>query len=340
MKRSDCLELSTSDMAWRSPAVQSAICYLVQQCHGLTLPPLRSSLLDLLANPAPTFLTLYQTADKRSEILKRLQAKGFIDQAVTADAFFLPCRNPRFSPQPFWSAPGSDYDRHHSHPGGLALHTALNVKLSLAAVDAYQQNYGYALNRDLLISAQILHDCMKPWVLQWQEDGSIPPQLRTEGSGCHHIFGLAESIYRGLPPVVIIAQCCTHGTPGDDSGEETVVRWLAAGALLAGRDAAEYGLVGADGKLPRPHRQEWYLAHLGDQDCLLSIPAAALMIRQLQELACSHYGFTEPELTGAQFYAFRNWIFSQCTISHLHQIYIEKGQSGLLEKISEYIEPD
>jgi hypothetical protein len=327
-------------MAWRSPAVQSAIYYLVQQCHGITLPVLRSPLLELLANPAPTFFSRYPTADSRSAILEHLQTEGFIEQTVTEGRFFPPCHNPLFSPQPFWSAPGSDYDRHHSHPGGLALHTALNLKLSLAAADAYQQTYGHKLDYDLLVSAQILHDCMKPWVLQWQADGSILPQLRTEGSGSHHIFGLAESIYRGLPPMAIIAQCCTRSAPGDASGETEVVRWLQAGALLAGRDAVEYGLIGLDGRLPRPHRQEWYLSHLSDHDCILSIPGASLMIRELQELACSYYSFTPTELTGPRFHAFRNWVFSQCTISHLHQIYIDRGQTGLLAKISDYIEPD
>lgn len=326
-------------MAWRSPAVQSAICYLVQQCHSITLPPLRSSLIELLANPAPTFFSLYPTDGSRSAVLQRLQASGCIEQTFTADTFFPPCRNPLISPQPFWSAPGSDYDRHHSHPGGLALHTALNIRLSLAAADAYQYIYGHKLDRDLLISAQILHDCMKPWVLQWREDGGSLPQPRTEHTSSHHILGLAESIYRKMPPSVVIAQCCTHNAPGDDSGEAHVIRWLQAGALLAGRDAVEYGIIGFDGKLPRPHRQEWYVSHLSDHDCILSIPSASLMIGELQELARLHYGFTQDELTGTRFNAFRNWIFSQCTISQLQQIYVDRGRPGLLAKVGEYVEP-
>lgn len=340
MKLSECLDLSPSDMAWRSPAVQSAIYYSVQQCNSITLPSLRSSLLRLLENPAPTFFSLYPTSDSRSAMLERLQAADFVDQSLTESMLFPPCNNPQFSPQPFWCAPGSDYERHHSHPGGLALHTALNIRLSLAATDAYKHAYGHKLNHDLLVSAQLLHDCMKPWVLQWQADGSSLPQARIANAGSHHVFGLAESIYRGMPSDVVIAQCCTHSAPSDERKEEEVVRWLQAGALLAGQDAIEYGLIGLDGKLPRPLRQEWYLSYLGDRDCILSVPSAQLLIKELKELACLRYSLTPFELDGVMFHTFRNWIFSQCTISHLHQIYIDRGRRVLFAKVNEIIEPD
>lgn len=340
MKLSQCLDLSPLDMASYSPVVQSALSYLVQQCNSVTLPALRSSLLGLLANPAPTFLALYPTAESRAAILTRLQSEGLVETSLTESAFFPPCRDPLFAPQPFWCAPGSDYERHHSHPGGLALHTAANMRLSLAAADAYQQTYGQSLNRDLLISAQVLHDCMKPWVLQWQPDGSLLAQARAAGSGAHHILSLAESIYYGMPPVAVIAQCCTHSPPGDEKGEAEVVRWLRAGALLAGQDAVECDLVTAEGRLPQPHRQEWYVSHLGDHDWVLSVKSAELLISELRELASLHYNIGQAEQTGARFNVFRNWIFSQCSISFLHQLFIISGQPGLLVKISEYIEPD
>lgn len=327
-------------MASRSSAVQLATRYLVQQCNGIKLPSLRSALMKLLANPAPTFVSLYPTLDSRLAILRQLQNDGLVDQAVTESGFFPPCENSLFSPQPFWCAPGSDYERHHSHPGGLALHTALNVRLSLAAADAYRHTYGHKLNRDLMISAQILHDCMKPWVLQWQTDGSTLLQARVADAGSHHVFSLAESIYRGMPPMVVVAQCCTHIPPGDDNKEAELVRWLKVGALLAGRDATEYGLIGWDGRLLRPLRQEWYLCHLGDHDWILSVPSANLMIKELQELACLRFNFTSTDLTGVRFHAFRNWVFSQCTISHLHQIYIAQGQLGMFAKVGDYIKPD
>ena len=219
---------------------------------------------------------------------------------MTTAAFFPPCCDSNFSAQPFWCAPGSDYDSHHSHPGGLALHTSLNLRLSLAAAEAYRHTYGYSLNHDLLICAQILHDCMKPWVLQWREDGSSLPQARAGGAGSHHIFGLAESIYRKIPAAIVIAQCCTHSPPGETVREAEVVRWLRAGALLAGRDAIECSLIDANGNLPRPHRQEWYLSHLGDHDWVLSVPSAKLMIHALQELACAKYHLTLSELNGVR----------------------------------------
>ena len=49
---------------------------------------------------------------------------------------------------------------------------ATNVIITSAIVDAYRSVYGYDVNRDIAMASQLMHDLHKPYVFQWQEDGS------------------------------------------------------------------------------------------------------------------------------------------------------------------------
>src|SRR5258706_13485638 len=43
------------------------------------------------------------------------------------------------APRTYWSAPGSVFEGHHSHPGGLAIHVAFNLSSFLSFADNYRR---------------------------------------------------------------------------------------------------------------------------------------------------------------------------------------------------------
>jgi len=72
----------------------------------------------------------------------------------------------------FRTAPGSGYGSHHPYPGGLVTHTAANVEILKGIDQAYQTVFGYDCDYDVAVAAELLHDLAKPYVFQWQADGS------------------------------------------------------------------------------------------------------------------------------------------------------------------------
>ncbi len=329
----ECYTLSPVDMAQRSALVRQNYDYLIRKACGIRDEALRRSVLGVLQNPAPTFLSRYDDY-RKEEVLAAFQQKGLLAATVTADQLFPACPDPRKAPQPFWSAPGSDYPRHHCYPGGLALHTAFNVKATLYLCRTYQEVYGHELDADTAVAAQILHDSSKAWILQWQEDGSSLPQLTLAAAGLHHIAGLAESVYRGLPPDVILTQACTHNYPGAKANEQEIAGWLKLACRLAGQDPVAAGLLAPCGQMLRlPHKQELFVAHLGDHGWILGMPAVQKVIDAMHDLALQDYGMTVNDLGARKFNAFRNYLFSQAGCLNLHQILTVHGRHALKETV-------
>ena len=219
------------------------------------------------------------------------------------------------------TAPGSGYGSHHPYPGGLATHTDVNLHVTKALCAIYRDVFGYSVNEDIAVAAQILHDIAKPYVFQWQKDGSSRKEYTIAGQGAHHVFSLAEVIFRNFPAEEVIAQACAHGAPSSPREEADVASWLRAAAILAGKDAVEYGLVGKDGKtLHGIHRQEGYIVHLGDHDFVLSSPAARKTVAVLKKIAKDLYGMSEADLQGAPFNAFRNHVGAQLSFMFLNSL--------------------
>jgi 3'-5' exoribonuclease len=85
---------------------------------------------------------------------------------------------------------------HHAFRGGLLRHTAQMMKLADALCTAYP-----ALNRDLLLTGVLLHDCGKMWEMCPPETGfEIPRELRGELLG-HISIGIevVNALWRRLP---------------------------------------------------------------------------------------------------------------------------------------------
>jgi 23S rRNA maturation-related 3'-5' exoribonuclease YhaM len=123
-----------------------------------------------------------------------------------------PCKTTNQAVIPFYAAPGSGYASHHSYPGGLATHVAVNVKAAIGFFNAYKDIYSFPMSRDIVIAAQTLHDLHKPWVFQWQENGSSRTEYQIAGTGAHHILTIAELIHREMPAELIVAMACSPMT--------------------------------------------------------------------------------------------------------------------------------
>ncbi len=337
---SDCLAMTPVQMADASPKVQASWKYLREVAATIADPKVRSVVLAILDNPAPTLAARLADAKNRAAVCEELSAKGYLKDATPET--FLPAlaAGPDTAPQPFRSAPGSGYQSHHSYPGGLATHTACNMRISLSIFDTYRDVYGFDLNRDAVIASQLLHDLHKPWVFAWGENGESRPEKPLAGTGEHHPLSVAESIVRGLPGPMIVAQACAHNHPGSAKDEAEVVGWIKAAAIVAGVDPVEKGLLATGGEtLPEPRRMEGFVCHLGDHDWVLSVPAAKWSIPVLSEIARERYGMGEADLKGRPFNTLRNYVFSQATIMRLYEAYALQGKVGLTALTEELIKP-
>lgn len=309
------------EMAKNSELVQNAYKYLLSKIDSLHNAELRKRVRGIYENTTPTFLEKWNGGKDAAAAYKALQAQNLVDPAKTPVNALFPSTDWKGSkgPQPFWSAPGSGFASHHPYPGGLATHTAANVAITCGVIDAYRSVMGFEPDYDAAVAGQLLHDLAKPYVFQWNKDGSSFKEYTIAGTGAHHIFSIAESIHRGMPSNEIVAQACAHNHPGTPADEKQVVGLIKAAAILAGVDPAGYELLSRDGTtLPHPLAQEGFIVHLGDHDWVLSSPAAASCVAAIKEVAKKDLGFDQKKLDGAEFNALRNYVGSQYSFMRLN----------------------
>lgn len=329
-------EMTPTQMAEASGLVMSGWDSLNRTAATIRNPKIRAITRDILSTPAPTIMKRIGRSEKK-EIHGELTAKGLLGNTALND-FLPPARSSSKAPQPFYSAPGSGYGSHHSYPGGLITHTDLNVRVSTALYEGYRDVYDYLLDRDVVIASQLLHDLHKPWVFQWGKDGASRNEQKLGGTGEHHPLGVAESIARGMPAEVCVAQACAHNHPRTPEDEAKVVGWIQAAAILNGIDPVRYGLLEKGGKtLPMPRRQEGFVCHLGDHDWVLTVPAAQWIIPVMKRIARRDYRITDSDVKG--FNQLRNYVFSQATIMSLYEIYAAKGEEELTRTVHSIVAP-
>ena len=305
-------------LAANSELVQLSYQKIKDAVNTIQNPTLKRMTMDVINNPVPTFMNNYQLPGSKRAVYNKLAAAGLIDTSKTSLENFLPPYNGGL-PQPFYSAPGSGYASHHAYPGGLATHTAANLQISEGIYNTYTGLFKSDISHDIVISAQALHDLAKPLVFQWQKDQASLPEYQIAGTGAHHIFSIAEVIYRGFPVEEVVAQSCAHTIPtGKD--ELTVVGYLKAAAIIAGKDAEKLGLVTSKDTIPTPHKQEGYITSLGDHDFVLSGPACQKSVAILKEIAAKDYGMSKAELAGEHFNRFRNYIGAQYSMMYIDSL--------------------
>ena len=315
------------DMARESEPVQAAYRLLLDAAGTLKDPILRSKVLDILRNPAPTI------ADTDAGVLtKRLVVRGFTAEGT--GSVFPENADPGKSPQPFWSAPGSGWESHHAYPGGLATHVAFNVAAAIKLADTYASVSGFVIDRDSAVGGEILHDLHKPLVFQWQANGTCRRERQLAKTGEHHVLSLAESMKSGLPAALVTAQACAHEHPGTPAGEALVVGWIECAAEIAGLDPEKEDYLAAGRRtLPLPRRTEGWLVHLADHDFVLSSPACRWSAEALCRLADETYGIRDE----AGQAAFRNYVLSNLTAMRLYGILSAHGRSAFAAEVARLI---
>ena len=331
----ECQSLSYRQMAERSPMVQESWTYLNREITLLSDPALRSLVAGIYADTTPT-LGKYSNAE-RAWVWKTLADAGYTKQG---EANFLPHRPFDMAGRyPAISSPGSGYSSHHSYPGGLITHVAANTRITRAIVDTYEQTYGYSVNRDIAMAAQLLHDLHKPWVFQWQDDASLRTEQPLAGTGEHHVLSVAELLVRKAPAELAVAQSCAHTHPGGPNDEKQVIGWLKAAAAIAGVDPVGYGLLDSSGEtVPLPRRQEGFICHLGDHDFVLSVPAVAWTLPVLKEIAAADYKLSEKDVNGKPFHNLRNMVYANLSAMRLAQLYAE-GRESLRRAMHAVVRP-
>lgn len=321
-----CVSMTPQAVAESSPLVKASWDYLNKEIGKIKDSGIRSVLSAIYADPTPQLATRLDAA-ARKEVWKQLQAKGWTKQS---EADFLPPLPTSKDACKTMAAPGSGYKSHHSYPGGLVTHVATNVIITSAIVDAYRSVYGYDVNRDIAMAAQLLHDLHKPYVFQWQIDGSSRTEQPLAGTGEHHTLSLAEMLVRKAPAELIVAQACAHTHPGNPDEEKKVVDWLSAAAVIAGVDPVAYGLLDKTGQtLPLPRRQEGFLCHLGDHDFVLSVPSVQWTLPVLKEIAQKDYKLSAADCDGKPFNSLRNVVYSRVSAMRIQNVYAHHGVDGV-----------
>lgn len=335
----ECVALHPVQVAERSPTVRASLDYLHRTIESIHEPDVRRMVADVYDSPNPSFMKRIGP-EERQELYAELHAKGLADTG--ADIFLPPIENPEIAPQPFHTSAGSHYHGHNAYPGGLATHTSINVMTSLALYEGYKLLYRAPLDLDVIAAAQLLHDHQKPWVLLWDEDGAARKENRLAGSAEHHPLGLAESIFRGFPPEIVIAQACTHRHPLTEREESDAVDYLLTGSILAGVDPVEYGLLQKNGfgfTLPHPQPLECFLTHMGDQNWTVTLHAMRCALPALRRMAQARYGLSPEDMDGKAFNALRNYVFSQLTVMGLYDIYIYEGEEAMARMVLSLVRP-
>jgi hypothetical protein len=235
--------------------------------------------LALVILETPVFSVGEGRKNSAPEIIHQLIDHQLISPSARADAFF-----PMHAPQPFLSAPGSFWSLHHAYPGGLVDHTLTNLKLALSIEKSWRADYPLQkLDDDLIRLAVIWHDSAKAWVDHWQSDGSAN---KSEGdpianTGAHHIWGIAEAIYRGLPPQFSVILASAHSPPSG-SDKIKVIHYLQAAAIIAGKPYADAGLTTDGTDLADPAPLESFLHHLSDHDYVATEVSLAFVRLQIE----------------------------------------------------------
>lgn len=318
-------------IAGASKLVQRANEALVNLAGTIADSKIRTTVLALLDNPAPTYQIKSPTDADKQQVRQDLLDAGLIPDKTTVEGIFPPVADANVAPQAFWSAPGSTYAGHHSYPGGLVVHEWFNATMAGYFLQTYDTVYGLAsapaaIDPSIALAAPLWHDVHKVDVFQWNADGSEFVEQTIADTGAHHPTSGAEAIVRGMPAAFVVAMLSAHDAPTtvksnpDQTGLQRLVNYLRAAAIIAHVDPVATGLLrmvnGEFALAQDPPRIEGHINHLSDHDFLFSGDSAAILIKALQQVAAG-YGI-DPAATPARFNLFRNLVFAQIADMRLY----------------------
>jgi len=233
-------------LAKKSPAVETALSFLISQAQQLQDDNLRTQTLDAISNPTTCVKHRANvTPAMQQAIVQQLLAAGLADPAddtkfpggllagiypaIVNDGSACPQL-----PQAFFSAPGSVYGGHHSYPGGLPIHESNNDTSDVFLASQYRAVYGHSaygfpsldpkvvqkkpsekgevfIDQDIIVGAPIWHDWGKSIVFQWNADGSEFPELNFGGNGLTDNYGASGNSKTGGHHIISVAEAMTRG---------------------------------------------------------------------------------------------------------------------------------
>ncbi|MEH2408055.1 hypothetical protein [Nostoc sp.] len=226
-------------LAEKSPLVQSAKNFLVNQTQEIKDVKLRKATLDAIDNPTTCIMHRSGLTDsKKQEIVQQLLKAALVDAAADTTfpggliaGIFPPVINDTSAcpqlPQSFFSAPGSGNNSHHAYPGGLPIHEAFNNISNLSFASNYRLIYGQTnrsglpivnpysqskvdsdiyISNDLLIAAPIWHDWAKSIVFQWNANGTEFQELNFGGNGKTDNYGASGDSITGGHHIISLAE--------------------------------------------------------------------------------------------------------------------------------------
>ena len=338
---------SAQTLAESSVLATSALAFIKSELAHIRDPAIRAATEDAVFN-AETCIRSRAGLDaaKKQAIVDRLITEGLIDETEAGRipggllaGVFPGVRDdgtacPKL-PMQYIASPGSVFGGHHSEPGGLTMHVAVNLTSAINLADTYRKVYGtldaggmpvlrgggaqtadadLVIDQDLVIGTPVWHDWAKTIVFQWNADGSEYIEMNFGGNGktdawgaagntktsAHHMIGIAESMARGMPAPFVITQASAHGAP-NAGNEFSVVNWLRAAAIMAGQDPIERGYLVKDatGRLRlAPVRQ------LGSVNIQASAPMQSNLLYEyvLQNLSDADYTFTGPAVVQSEIF--------------------------------------
>ncbi|HET9030314.1 MAG TPA: hypothetical protein VFN49_09055, partial [Candidatus Aquilonibacter sp.] len=272
-----------------SPFVSALYAQTTDLARSIGDAALRADVVSLLHEPVASYQRKYPDAQSRITLRDALARQGFVAADAPVSGIFPPLPASGIA-QPFWSAPGSDTNGHHSYPGGLCAHELFNSRMAAQFATTYDRQYfdsKNAVSRDLVVAAALYHDIMKTVVFQYRDDATFLDELSIGATGAHHCLSGAEAILRGRSPEFVTVLLSAHAAPslGD---EAKVVTWCRASAMIAGVDPVAYGLVkksGAGYELAKRPPIETFVNHLSDHDYVLAIHAARSVRPMLDSIA-------------------------------------------------------
>jgi hypothetical protein len=164
-------------------------------------------------------------------------------------------------------------------------------------------------------------------------------------------MSIAETMARGLPPLLVITQASAHSAP-TLGNEFKVVNWLRAAAIMARIDPVAKGYLVQDGSghlrlpplaalgagvnLPANGQTnlliEYQIHNLSDADFVNAIPAVTEVQVILQQIAPS-FGYNPSDVARYNNF-FRNVVFSYLSPERLMMIYDKQGLEEVVEEVS------
>ncbi len=337
-------------LAGSSALVTSAMAYIKAQAATLKDPAIRRETEDAVFNPDTCIHSRAGlTPERKQQVVDTLVAEGLID---TGEAGRIPggllagvfpgvrddgTACPKL-PLPYAAAPGSVFGGHHSQPGGLAMHVAVNMTSGIRLADTYRKVYGTLdgrslpvvrddtapasagqtadadlfIDQDIAVGTPIWHDWAKTIVFQWNADGSEYIELNFGGNGktdawgapgntktsAHHMIGTAEGMARGMPPAFLIAHASAHGAP-NAGNEFSVVNWLRTAGIMTGIDPVERGYLVRDAA---GRLRIAPVRNLGSVNILASLPNQSNLLYEyvLQNLSDADYTYTGPAVVQSE----------------------------------------